>query len=246
MKIKFIATLFLLAGLSWSPVLRAQTTSADTPKDLYIPPMLELIDSALKHSAMAQYRTLDIEARKINLKSESIYWTRNLGLQADTRYGTFDNFSTNNNGQSTTLFNSTSKQFNYGVGLYIKLPLGDVLNRKNQINHAKVELEQAKQLALAQDEDIRQTVIRKYQELLLRQRLANIRSTALGNARVNMEMVEKEFRNGVIPVTEYVRISDIVTRAEAEYEEAKTEFIAAKLSLEEMVGFSFSQSKNKK
>ena len=42
-------------------------------------------------------------------------------------------------------------------------------------------------------------------------------------------MVEKEFRNGVIPIVEYVRVSDIVTKAEADYELAKAAFTQAKL-----------------
>jgi hypothetical protein len=52
-----------------------------------------------------------------------------------------------------------------------------------------------------------------------------------------MEMVEKEFQNGTIPVSEYVNLSDEVSRAEADYESARISFITAYMILEEIIGF---------
>jgi hypothetical protein len=97
-------------------------------------------------------------------------------------------------------------------------------------------VEEAKQLAAAQEDEIRQAVIKLYQDVLLREKLLKIKSIALGNARVNAEMVDKEFRNGLIPIMEYVRISDIVSRAEGEYEVEKKEYSTAKLLLENITG----------
>jgi outer membrane protein TolC len=241
--------LIAIAFFCFRPTLSAQNSLTDTTvveHKLIFPPLADLIDSAIMHNAMIRHHKLEVEAKMSNLKSESIYWTRNLGVQADTRYGTFDNFASNNSGQSTTFFTSTSRQFNYGFGLYMKLPLGDVLNRKQQIKQAKIQIEQATSLEETQEQEIRQQVIRQYQDALLKQRLVNIKSQSLGNARVNMEMVEKEFRNGLIPITEYVRISDIVSHAEADYESAKSDFITSKLLLEEIVGFIFTNTSTTK
>ncbi len=227
--------------LSVAGSINAQTAADTARKEnkLVIPPLADILDSALKYSPFLQYRKLEIEAKHANLQMEKNYWTRNLGFQADTRYGTFDNFSSTNNGLSTTVFNATSKQLNYGLGLYMKFPIGDLLNRKSQIKKANTELEQARSMAQAQEEELRQTIIKLYQDVLLKQRLLNIQSLALGNAKVNMDMVDKEFRNGVIPVSEYVRISDITTKVEADYEKAKTDFTTARMILEELAGFPF-------
>jgi len=203
------------------------------------PPLLDLIDAAIKHNAMVGYRGQEIAAKKENIKTQQNFWLRNLGLQADTRYGTFDNFSTIANAGSTTLQSITNRQLNYGAGLFIKLPVFDVVNRKTQIKQAKAEMEQANYLQQAQADEIRQIVIRQYEELLLKQKLLSIRSQNLGSAIVNTQMVEKEFRNGVIPVFEYVRLSDMTSRIKSEYEMAKSEFIVSKKILEEIVGFSF-------
>jgi outer membrane protein TolC len=74
--------------------------------------------------------------------------------------------------------------------------------------------------------------------VLLKQRLLKIKSKNLSTARVNMEMVEKEFQNGVVSVTEYARISDIVARNESDFETARTDYVTAYMILEEMIGFS--------
>lgn len=224
-------------------VARAQSVSDSTdiiPKtEIVIPPLADLIDSALKYNASIKFRVLDIEAKDASLKSEKNYWTRNLGVQADSRYGTFDNFSTNNNGINTTNFITNSKQLNYGFGVYMKFPIIDIVDRKNQIKRANAELDQAKSMAEVQQDEVRQLIIRQYQDVLLKQKLLNLNAHALGNSKINSEMVETEFRNGLIQVSEYVRILDIVSRVETDYEKAKTEFITAKMILEDMVGFTF-------
>lgn len=218
------------------------TTVTDTLPaivEVDFPPLMVLIDSAIQHNAMVGYRNQEFVAKQANLKTQQNYWLRNMGIQADTRYGTFDNFSSNANGQSTTIQSVTSNQFNYGGGLFIKLPVFDVLNRKTQIKQAKAELEQSKYLQQAQENEIRQGVIKLYEDLLMKQKLLNIKSQNLGSATVNYQMVEKEYRNGIIPTSEYVRLSDMTSRIKSEYEMAKYDFIAAKKILEEVVGFKF-------
>jgi len=208
-------------------------------REIDFPPLGDLIDSAIKHNAMLRYRTLDIDAKQSNLISQRTYWLRNLGVQGDSRYGTIDAFSTNANGVGTNSSITSSKQMNYAIGVYMKIPIYDIVNRKTQIKLAKTELEAAKTMAQVQQDEIRQMVIRQYEDLLLRQKLLTIKSQNLGSSTVNMEMVEKEFRNGVIPITEYVRLSDMTARIQADYEMAKSEFLVSKKILEEIVGFSF-------
>ena len=199
---------------------------------LFIPELKVLIDSALVHNGMVNYRKLEIEAKE----SKRQFWTTNFGVQADTRYGTFNNFSTISGDNSTINLGSNTQQLNYNVGLYLKIPVFDVINRKSQIKQAKAELEQARSLAKSQEDELRELVIRYYEDLLLKQNLLELRATNLGNAKVNMEMVEKEFRNGLIPISEYVRISDMTSRITAEFQEAKSNFMVSKQLLENLTG----------
>jgi outer membrane protein TolC len=213
-----------------------ENESRSSNTKLIIPTLKVLIDSALATNGMVNYRKLEIDAKDCNLKSKRQYWTRNFGLQADSGYGTFNNLSSISGDTPTVNLASNTKQLNYNVGLYLKIPVFDVINRKSQIKQAKSELEQAKSLAKSQEDELRQAVIRNYEELLLKENLLELRASNLGNARVNMEMVEKEFRNGLIPISEYVRISDMTSRIAGEFEQAKSEFLVSKRLLENLTG----------
>lgn len=203
------------------------------------PPLKTVIDSVLKRNSMLKFRKNHIGVKESTLESERIYWTRNMGLQADGRYGTLNNFSNSEDGISNTAFSTLSRQYNYSVGFYVKFPVFDMLNRKNQIRLAKFEVDEAKNMAEFQEDEIRQTVIKLYQDLILKKKLLLIRSKSLSDGKINMQMVEKEFRNGVVPVSEYVRITGMTSNLEADYEMAKSEFIIAKQLLEDMAGFVF-------
>lgn len=230
--------LFLFTFLIIS-IVNAQNFSENKLLESYkllIPDLSVLIDSALVNSGMLKYRVEEIDVKKGNLNSKKRNWTRNFGIQADSRYGTFDNFSNNVSGSNTTTLASTTTQFNYGVGFYLKIPVFDFLNRKSDIKQAKSEIIQAESLIKFQKDEITETVIRYYEDLVLRENVLEIQAINLGDAKANKEMAEKEFRNGLIPIYEYVRICDITAGIATEYENAKSNMLMAKKILENLTG----------
>ena len=203
-----------------------------------LPPLETLIESALKNNPFVKFRELQINVNKNKLQDQRSLWLKNFGVQTDIRYGTFDNFSTNTaEGQNPALLATRSVQLNYGAGAYMKFPIFDIVNRKNLINMAKSEVGQAEEMAEQQRNELRQKVIQQYNDLLLKQKLVKIKSKYLETSRINMEMVEKEFQNGVITLSEYSRISEIVTTGESNFEIVKTDFITAFMLLEESIGY---------
>jgi hypothetical protein len=64
------------------------------------PPLQVVIDSVIKNSAMVGFQSNTILAREAALASEKLRWSENLGLQADTRYGNLNNFSSNEDGEA--------------------------------------------------------------------------------------------------------------------------------------------------
>ena len=231
-----------LSIISFSNI-QAQTLDSDTSSlnvsEFKFPSLEVVIDSVLNRSAMMSFRKNNIGVKESTLASERIYWTRNIGIQADTRYGNLSNFATSEDGVSNKAAFTTARQFNYSAGVYLKFPIFDFFNRKNQIKLAKLEVEEAKSMADFQEQEIRQTVIKLYQDLILKHKLLRIKSQNLGNGRVNMQMVEKEFRNGVVAISEYVRITSMTSNMESDYELAKSNFLIAKQLLEDMAGFVF-------
>ena len=240
---QLVPLLFILTLSVFSiNVTTAQSTDIDNNREeIQLPSLQVIIDSVLSRNSMLKFRNQHIGVKESTLASERIYWTRNFGVQADTKYGNLNNFSTNADAQGNTSVLTTSSQFNYSVGVYLKIPVFDFINRKHQVGLAKLELDEAKSMAKFQEDEIRQTVIKMYQDLIFKQRVLKIKSKVLSDGKVNMQMVEKEFRNGVVPVAEYVRITSITSNVEVDYEFAKSEFITAKKLLEDMAGFTFYQ-----
>jgi len=205
-----------------------------------LPPLETIIDSAIVNNPNVRFRDLQIEVNESKLNTEKSLWTKNLGIQADMRYGTFDNFSTNTaEGQNPALLATRNIQFNYGAGAFIKFPLHDALNRKNQIRMARTEFEQAQSSSLAQRNELRQLIIKQYNDVIVKQRILKIKSKYVETNRINIEMVEKEFLNGIVSLTEYSRISGIFSTTETEYESAKMDFRTAYMILEELAGYKF-------
>lgn len=167
-------------------------------------------------------------------------WTKSFGFQADVRYGTFDNFSTNTaEGQTPSLLTTKTNQTNYGLGAYVKLPISDFVNRKSQIQLTRAEVEQAKSMAEVQRDQIRQMVIKQYNELIMKLTLLKIKAKNLESARMTMIMAEKEFQSGKITLGTYSSMSETAGNTEITFEEAKVDFKTAYMILEELVGFKF-------
>jgi outer membrane protein TolC len=205
-----------------------------------LPPLSALIDSAILHNPFVKFRDNQKIINQENLRTNQDQWTRNIGFQSDVRYGTFNNFNNYTSGGQTPDVTSTlTTEFNYGIGAYIRLPFDEIFNRKHQVNTAKIQLDQAINMAEVQRDELRQLVIRRYNELILGQKLMKIKAKYLEISNFNMETTEKNFRNGAVSVVEYSRIAELHSTAESDFQTAKVAFNTAYLILQEIVGFKF-------
>jgi outer membrane protein TolC len=232
---------FLLA--TQFSVYSQESKSFDLLKDdveSELPPLSALIDSALIHNPYVKFRDNQKIINQENLRINQTQWTRNVGFQTDVRYGTFNNFNNyTTGGQSPDVTSTLTTEFNYGVGAFIRLPFDEIFNRKHQVMTAKMQLDQAKNMADVQRDELRQLVIRQYNEVVLRQRLMKIKSKYLEIQRFNMESSEKDFHSGAVSVTEYSRIAELLAMAESDFQTTKVEFNTAYLILQEIVGVKF-------
>jgi outer membrane protein TolC len=235
-----ILIFFIIINCCFIHIAIAQTSDTKSAaREILLPPLEDLIEAAIQHNPTVEFRRLGVERTESLVKTERRYWTRNFGFQSDAEYGNLYNNSFSLDESNPNLLSTSTTQFNYSVGVYLKFPIFDILNRKEQIKQAQLEVDQAISMEESMKNEIRELVIKQYQNVILKQKLLSIKSQNMGNARVNMEMVEKEFRNGVITILEYARISDITSKIETEFETAKSEYFLAKKLLENTVGFTF-------
>ena len=205
-----------------------------------LPPLSVLIDSAILHNPYVKFRDNQKIINQENLRTSQTQWSRNIGIQSDVRYGTFNNFNNYTTGGQSPDVNSTlTTEFNYGVGAFIRLPFDEIFNRKHQVNRAKSELDQARDMADVQRVELTQLVIKQYNELILSQRLMKIKAKYLEIERFSMETAEEDFHLGTISVTEYSRTAELFAKADSDFQTTKVQFNTAFLLLQEIVGIKF-------
>jgi len=211
-----------------------------------LPPLNKILDSALAINPNIRFRDLQIDMSKASKKTGKLEWIRNIGIQTDARYGTFDNFSSNlaSSTSSSTMIATRNNQLNYGIGASVRFPIYEYLNRKNQAANSQGLIDQAIAMAESQRIELRQAIIKQYNDLILKQRLLKLRSKYIETARMNLVMLEKQFQNGQITLDEYSRISETVTRTETEYETAKIDLLTSYMIFEEVTGIRFNLKNN--
>lgn len=203
-----------------------------------IPPLEALIDSAIANSPYLKFRDAQIVVNHYKYLNDRSQLLRDIGFSIEARYGRFDNFS-ETSGTVPVYTGSTRDEWRYGAGAYIKIPLYDITNRKTTINLAKKEVEQAINHRNTLAYEIRRDVIVMYNELILKQRLLKIASDNMITAELQMNLAEKQFMSGQLPLGELSRMTDLHARAKMAFEENRMAFINAYALLEILVGAKF-------
>jgi outer membrane protein TolC len=205
-----------------------------------MPPLATLLDSAFVHDPGLKFTELQYVIDKGNLHTSQAQWTQDLGLQANAGYGTFD-YVYSNTAQTSTPQASTSRQSQsqYAVGGFLRLPLYDLVNRKNQIKMAKAVMEQSKTLSETRKNELRELVIKQYNDIIAKQRVLKIKSKYLETSRINTQMAEKGFVKGTVSVDDYSRVSEIGAHTETDFETAKMDFVSSYMIMEVITGMKF-------
>jgi outer membrane protein TolC len=210
-----------------------------------VPPMSALLDSAFAHDPTLKFSELQYQIDKGVLRTNKTQWTQDIGLQANIGYGSFDYLYNNSTGATTGTQSQQQtvtlkqNQSQYGVGGFVRLPLYDLVNRKNQVRIAKEVVQQAETLTETRKVEIKELIIKQYNEMIEKQRLLRIKSEYLETSRINTQMAEKGFVKGTISLDDYARVSDIGTRTESDFESAKMDFINSYMIMEVMTGVNF-------
>jgi len=245
-RVKFGLQLILLACLllSLPNSSKAQSKKNTEPQkeeiESMLPPLTVLIDSAIAHNPGIKSADLQTRVLQFKLNVDKSSWTKNLGLQTDVRYGTFDVFSTNTSaGQNPSTISTQNSQLNYGIGGFVKIPIFDAISRKNMIKTDRLEIEQTQNASEAQRNDLRQMVIKLYNDFILKHKLFVIKSKYAETIRINMQLAEKEFQTGVLSLDSYTRVCDTYARSEADFESIKMDLRTAYMTLEVVVGMKF-------
>lgn len=205
-----------------------------------IPPLEDLIDSALVHNPQVKLWDAEAQAWRYRVKSASRLWMRNFYFGATVESYTWNSNTQNATDYQQSINTSLSQNSLRSLGyLEIKLPMLDLWDRKNQMNIATKEIEKA----LASKENIvlqlRQTIITNYNQLIVNQKILKNANESVIAGLMNKEMGDKQFINGQSTLFDVAYILEMYRIAVYNYETSRNAFFNSYMILQELCGFRF-------
>jgi len=209
----------------------------------YLPPLSALLDTAVENSPSVNFESLKTDFYRYNVKTEKRNILEHLGLSSELNNGRFYYNDWNEGFQEPEFYYSESRRFNYELGVYVRLPISSIVDRRNRINKQKkwVEISMAREQEVAKQ--VRREVITLYNNLLESQRILKITNDYLQWTYVQMQMAENQFVNGQISTAEMTRLKEFQRRGQTEFAKQKAAFKSAYDQLQELVGMKFNKIK---
>ncbi|RNC89634.1 MAG: hypothetical protein ED555_09205 [Allomuricauda sp.] len=234
-----IWAIILIANLSFGQSINDFVERGLEANDISkrLPPLDSLMTIARENSPRLKFFDADYEYWDGQVVLAKKSWLRHINLEAGYGYGIFDNLSNQQiagDPGSQTLF--STEQSRYTVGASLKVPLSSVFNRKREIKNAKAEADKSKYNKEYAIWELEQLIVRQYNDLIRAHRLFFISNSIVETYKVQSIRAEKDFSNGVINVTEYTRLQQMLNQAISSFESQRAEFLIALKSLEGTVG----------
>jgi len=212
---------------------------------LRIPPLEDLIDSAIVHSPLLLSQDADIAIWKYKIKTARRDWMQNLFIDAVAQNDIWDALTNNktNYGDDNTIL---SYQNNNRVlaSISFRLPMDDLWDRHNRIKTATKEVERSMAIKSNLILELRKSIILLYNTLIVNQRKLKIANENVIANALQKDLAEKEFLNGQSSLYELARINEMYRKAVYDYEDARIEFYNAYMLLQEITGIKFNTVNN--
>ena len=116
------------------------------------------------------------------------------------------------------------------------MPLSAIINRRARILSAKGEAEKARFETRVAEVELEQKVQYLYNTVLKNHRMYYVSNSIVDSYRVQSLRAEKDFSTGIINVTEYTRLQQMLNQATMNFELHRSEFIASVMALENIIG----------
>ncbi|MFN3950947.1 MAG: TolC family protein [Thermaurantimonas sp.] len=225
-------------------LLSAQTTTGTSEKTIltidslfvnlldYLPPINELIDTAVEHSPEVKYWHAQVKLREYEVSLAKKDWARDVYVTGQYQGGTLG-ANINPDGSAILL--------GYLVGAGLRVPLSTVVGRKDRIGAAEAWLESTISKKEEAIRNIRELIFNEYQKLLMIQRKIAILTETNESTSLIMEMAEERFRQGELTLDQLGTNTELKTKYSLIYEELRTEFFNTYTQLERLVGIPFSK-----
>ncbi|MBN2747796.1 MAG: TolC family protein [Bacteroidales bacterium] len=205
-----------------------------------IPPLNQLIDSAILHSGLMQRQIKQHDIKELERNTITQQWLKYINLFATTNYGVYDNFMSVQDQSVVGSSINTGTSFRWSVGVTVSgTPIYDFFNRPTvkKINEleAEQELDLKNDLAL----EIKKTVIQQLHKTLMIYRIMVIANENVYSNYTQLVMSERLFYQGEMELFDLANVREMYYKSLTAFEQNKYEFQMNYLILEAICGFQF-------
>ena len=211
----------------------------------YLPPLSALIDSAFVNSPLLIQFGSENDILKSEVELARKAWTDYLYTQSEFKFGSTDNVTFSQEGNTYDSRVNTVVTSRYQIGLGLRFSAFDLIDRKHNIAIAK----EKQRIAEAQLEGVRRQIRKEvtllFNNVILTQRILTIKSETQQAKLLHFSLAEKQFLEGEISVSDYAGIIEMIAKSSADFETAKMDFTNAYFLLEESVGINLQELKKR-
>jgi hypothetical protein len=216
--------------------------SAEDTRTFNIPPIQALIDSALERSPLL--KRYDAIYNKVNMEKhfQRRQWMQSLYLEANTRYGAFDQLyftGASDPNESPIGYTYQQQQTNYYVGVSLKLPLATFVNQRKKIQQLNYNLDEIKMEQGSVADNVIKTVIENYYEVLFRHESMNTFFAIYQDMKISYLDAGNRLQEQKIGFNDYAIISSTYGKAKNDYDRARTDFLMSLNMLRFVSGWQF-------
>lgn len=222
------------AALHWAAPAAAQPGDPAALPDniLALKPLEALVSQATQYSPLLKVQQLNADNAQYELNLLKKEWAKYIAGIATVQAGNLQ--SGTDIGGSPNIV--TQENIFYGIGVQFRLPLSEFITRRERRGILTNKLQQEQLLVQDRQIQIRELVIRQYEELGLRLSLIGVKVKELDFQQVALGLAEQYFRNGNLSLDEYTLIGTKRNRAEQELIEARANARLSFFLLRELVG----------
>ena len=235
---------YILVFFSLSILAQNQAKNDSVNKEIafekFVIPDLEFcIQSALNNSPLLKVsdNQIDVVLEEIKLKKKA--WLENLQIEANTRYGLFNQVSLSTTAGSTTpdvAIQSAKQQLNYFVGLTLKLPLSFFSTNKSEQKTLKHNIREFELKKEELKKQISQLIISEYFKFKNMSELVDAHQSNLQNAQLDFLRGKSEVKVGMLGLTEFAAMSNAYTKALDAFNGTKNDYYSEYYLLKLLTG----------
>ncbi len=235
MKNLLLLSFFLVTSLMTTA--NAQKNSIVLVESIILRPLDDLMDDAVQYSPILKFQHLNVDLLYSDLKLLKKEWGNYITLSGSFQVGNVQFIDNLNSTTGEPNIQTVTRENIFGVmGLTLRFPLSDFLTKREREGQIKMQIDQQKFTLEQKELDIRQLVIRQYNDIQRSLKLVEIRTQDLDFHSVTTEMAERYFREGNMSLDEYTNAFNKRNEATIQLEEAKLDAQLSLLLLRELVG----------